>query len=171
MANGYRPPASPDQDHPVALGLKVGIAMLIADSLARLLGFDSPTWSVLTAAFLATAPPFASAKAALRKVVALLVGIVLGVGGAFAAGALSGVPTLHFLLVGFVAGWLGSRSSDYLFAAVVGTVVTFVGSSGSDPTIEVAVRTICMVLIGCVVGPAVVAVVESVRAHLHGARG
>ena len=162
-SDGYQPPQSPEDDHPLVLGLKVAFAMLIADFVARSLGFSQPTWTVLTAAFLATSPPVASAKAAGRKLVALGVGIVLGLVGAYAAGWLSAVPSLHFALVGFVAGWLGTRSADYLFAAVVGTVVTFVGSGGGDPTIEVATQTVCMVLIGCAIGPAVVWAIERVR--------
>ena len=162
-AHDYQAPQSPDQDTWLALGLKVGIAMILADMIARGVGFASPTWSVLTAAFLATSPPIASAKAALKKMIAMAVGIGLGVAGAYAAQAMSGVPSLHFLLVGAVAGILGSRSPDYLFAAVVGTVVTFVGSGGGDPTAEVATRTVCMILIGCAVGPAVVFAVERLR--------
>ena len=164
---GYTSPQSPDRDHPLALGVKVGLAMWLADMIARALGFEAPTWSVLTAAFLATNPPLASARAAVRKTVALAVGLTLGVVGAYAAQAMSGVPTVHFAVVGLFAGWLGSRSPDYLFAAVVGTVVTFVGSGGGDPTAEVATRTICMVLIGCVIGPVVVFAVERVRRFWH----
>lgn len=167
---GYTSPQSPDEDHPLALGLKIGLAMWVADLVARTLGFDAPTWSVLTAAFLATSPPIASAKAALRKLVALAAGLALGVAGAFAAKAMSGVPSIHFAIIGLATGWLGSRSPDYLFAAVVATVVTFVGSGGGDPTVEVATRTVCMVLIGCVIGPAVVFAVERARRKWHDGR-
>lgn len=160
---GYKPPETPQDDHPLSLALKVGVAMVIADTIARGLGFASPTWSVLTAAFLATSPPIASAKAAARKIVAMLVGIALGLVGAYTAALMSGVPSIHFLLVGVVAGYLGTRSPDYLFAAVVGTVVTFVGVDGSDPTMEVAIRTVCMILIGCAVGPVVVWAIERAK--------
>ena len=163
----YEPPQSPDEDMWYWLGLKVACAMMLANFVALRLGFEAPTWSVLTAAFLATSPPIASGKAAVKKLVALAVGIVLGVAGALMADAMSGVATLHIGLVGLVAGVLGSRSPDYLFAAVVGTVVTFVGSGGDDPTLEVAVRTVCMVLIGCAIGPAVVWVIERVREGMH----
>ena len=104
--------------------------------------------------------------AAARKVVALAVGIALGAAGAWAGDLLSGVPSLHFALVGLVAGALGSRSSDFLFAVVVGTVVTFVGSSGQDPLAEVVATTACLVLIGCLIGPAVVWCVERVKRAL-----
>ena len=160
---GYHPPESPEQDHFLSLGLKVALAMLVADFVARRLGFEAPTWSVLTAAFLATAPPVASAKAAGLKLVALAVGVALGTAGAFAASWLESVPSIHFAIVGFVAGALGSRSADYLFAAVVGTVITFIGSGGEDPLGEVVVRTTAMILIGCAVGPVVVWVVERVK--------
>ena len=167
---GYQPPESPDEDTWLVLGLKVGVAMVLADMIARGLGFAAPTWSVLTAAFLATSPPIASATAAVKKIVAMAVGIALGTAGAYAAQAMSGVPSLHFLLVGAVAGALGSRSPDYLFAAVVGTVVTFVGSGGGDPLPEVVTETVCMILIGCAVGPVVVWAIERVRRVLY-ARG
>ena len=168
--NAYRSPRSPADDHPLALALKIGLAMLLADAIARGLGFESPTWSVLTAAFLATSPPIESARAAVKKVIAMAVGLTLGVLGAFAAKAMSGVPSIHFALVGAVTGLLGSRSPDYLFAAVVGTVVTFVGSGGSDPTIEVVTKTTCMILIGCLVGPAIVFAVERARRWWHARR-
>ena len=164
---GYEPPQSPDEDHWAWLGLKVALAMLVANFAASKAGFDAPTWSVLTAAFLATNPPIASGHAALKKVVALAVGIALGVGGAFLASTMPGPPLLHIGVVGLVAGALGSRSPDYLFAAVVGTVVTFVGAGGGDPLAEVATKTVCMVLIGCAVGPAVAWAVEKVRAWHH----
>ena len=164
---GYEPPSSPDEDSAFWLGLKVALAASIANFIAIRSGFDAPTWSVLTASFLATNPPIASGRAALRKMVALAVGIALGLAGAFMASAMSGLPMLHIALVGLVAGALGSRSPDYLFAAVVGTVVTFVGSGGGNPPVEVAARTVVMVLIGCAVGPAVVWTVEKLRARLH----
>ena len=160
---GYTPPQKPEDDHFLSLGLKVAIAMLIADFVARRAGFDAPTWSVLTAAFLATSPPIASAKAAGKKLVALAVGIALGAAGAYAAQLLESVPSVHFAIIGLVAGFLGSRSADYLFAAVVGTVITFIGSGGGDPLIEVVTQTTAMVLIGCAVGPAVVWVIERVK--------
>ena len=131
--NGYTPPQSPEQDHPLALGIKVALAMWLADAIARTLGFEQPTWSVLTAAFLATSPPLASLSAAKEKVIAMLVGIALGAIGAYAASLMSSVPSIHFALVGLVAGFMGTRSPEYLFAAVVGTVVTFVGTGGGDP--------------------------------------
>ena len=159
----YRPPQSPDRDAAWSLGLKMALAMLAADAVARGLGFESPTWSVLTAAFLATSPPIASARAALNKLVAMVVGIGLGVAGAWAAMALEGIPSLHFAIVGLVAGFLGSRSPDYLFAAVVGTVITFVGSGGGDPLAEVVTQTACMIVIGCLIGPAAALAVERFR--------
>ena len=159
----YRPPESPDQDSALSLGVKVALAMFVADAVARFLGFESPTWSVLTAAFLATSPPVASVRAAFKKLIALLVGIALGALGAWSAIVMSGVTPLHFAAVGLVAGFLGSRSPDYLFAAVVGTVVTFVGSGGGDPLPEVVTATTCMVIIGCFIGPMAAWVVERVK--------
>ena len=159
----YQPPESPDQDSALSLGLKMALAMLVADAVARGLGFDSPTWSVLTAAFLATSPPIASIHAAIKKLVAMAVGIALGAAGAWAAMAMSGIPSFHFAIVGLVGGFLGSRSPDYLFAAVVGTVITFVGSGGGDPLPEVVTQTACMIVIGCVIGPAAAWAVERVK--------
>ena len=160
---GYQPPQSPEDDHWLSLGIKVAAAMLIANIVATRSGFEDPTWTVLTAAFLATSPPIASAKAAGKKIVALFIGVALGAAGAYVAQSMSGVPSLHFALVGLVAGALGSRSADYLFAAVVGTVITFIGSGGGDPLPEVIATTTVMVLIGCAIGPVVVWVVERVK--------
>jgi uncharacterized membrane protein YccC len=160
---GYDPPASAEENPWYVLSLKVGLATMLGYLVARACGFEDPTWSVLAAAFLATSSPIASVGSALRKSLALLVGAALGAFGAISAAWLSGVPALHIALVGLTAGLLASRSSDYLFAAVVGTVVTFAASGGGDPIAEVVVTTICMVLIGCVVGPAVVWCVERVR--------
>ena len=161
----YAPPEAPEDNPWYVLGLKVALAMTAGYLLARLCGFESPTWTVLTAAFLATSPPIDSGRAAVKKAVALAVGVSLGAAGAYATQLLPQFPYLHIAVVGFVAGVLGSRSPDYLFAAVVGTVVTFVGSSGGDPLPEVVVQTTCMVLIGCAVGPATVWLVERVRAR------
>ena len=163
---GYRPPATPGEDHPVPLALKVGLSMSLAHWLALALGFHTTTWSVLAAAYLATSPPFATPVAAAKKLVAAAIGIALGVAGAFAAEALRDLVVLHMGLVGAVAGVLATRSPDYLFAAVVGTIVTFAGSAGGDPLAEVAVRTASLILIGCAVGPAVVFAVERVRRAL-----
>ena len=63
-AAAHRSPESPEEDHWLSLGLKVSGAMLLGDLVARLCGFEDPTWSVITAALLATSPPFASARPA-----------------------------------------------------------------------------------------------------------
>lgn len=162
----YRPPDGPEDDHWLALGIKVGAAMFIANVLARALGFEDPTWSVISAAFVATSPPLESVRAALKRLVAVAVGVVLGAAGAWASQLLAGVPALHFALVGLVAGVLGTRSSTYLFAAVVGTIITFAGTGGNDPLPEVVTTTACMVALGCLVGPAVVWCVERTRRAL-----
>ena len=169
-ARTYDPPESPSDDHWFWLGLKVAVAMFIANWIAMRAGFASPTWSVLAAAFLATNPPLRSGKAALRKLIATAVGVAVGVAGVYAGEALAQMRSLHFALVGAVTGLLGSRSPDYLYAAVVGTVITFTAANGNDPTVEVVTRTVCMILIGCAVGPAVVYGVERLRAALAGKR-
>ena len=161
--DAYHPPESAEDDHWLSLGAKVAIAMFLGDLVARASGFDDPTWSVISAAYLATSPPFASIGAVLRKLLALTVGIALGCGGAFLAEPLAGVPSLHFAVVGLIVGALATRSADYLFAAVVATIVTFVGARGGDPLPEVLTTTACMVIIGCAVGPGVVWSVERGR--------
>ncbi len=171
MPNGYRPPQSPAEDNAVALGLKISLAMLIADLVARrLFGFEAPTWSVVTAAYLATNPPIGSAGSALRKVAAMVVGLGLGAAGAYLGQAMSGLPSVHFFFVGLVGGWLATRSADYVFAAVVGAIVTFIGLNGNDPIHETLASTALMIVIGCTVGPATVYAIERARAWLHGRR-
>ena len=169
-SDGDGTPDGPEQHHWLWLGVKMALAMYLADLAARAAGFADPTLSVISAAFLATDGPLGSFRTAGRRVLALGVGLAVGTAGALAGDLLSGVPSLHFALLGLVVGALGSRSSDYLFAAVVGTVVTFVGAGGSDPLVEVVVATGCMVAIGCVVGPAVVWATERLR-ELVGADG
>ena len=164
--DAYRPPRSPGEDRPVPLALKVGLSMSLAHGAALAAGFQTTTWSVLAAAYLATSPPFATPVAAGKKLAAGAIGIALGVAGAFAAQILEGAVLVHMGLVGAVAGTLATRSPDYLFAAVVGTIVTFAGSAGGDPLAEVAVRTACLILIGCAVAPVVVFAVERVRRAL-----
>ena len=159
----YHPPESAEDDHWLSLGVKVAVAMYLADTLSRAGGFDEPTWAVISAAYIATSPPFASLEAVLRKIVALAVGIALGFAGAYTATLLSGIPSLHFVLVGLITGALATRSADYLFAAVVATIVTFAGAGGGDPLPEVLVTTACLVLIGCAVGPVVVWCVERIK--------
>ena len=165
-APAYRSPDGPEDDDWWSLGLKVGLATVTGYLVAVACGFDTPTWSVLTAAFLATAPPASTIWSAGRRALAMLVGVALGGAGAYATTLFPQFPAASVAAVGFVAGALGSRSADYLFAAVVGTVVTFAGLNATDPLAEVIVATACMVLIGCVVGPAVVWGVERARRAL-----
>jgi len=159
----YHPPESAEDDHWLSLGVKVATAMFLADLVSRASGFDEPTWAVISAAYIATSPPFASLQAVIKKIVALAVGIALGFAGAYLATLLTGIPSLHFLLVGLITGALATRSADYLFAAVVATIVTFAGAGGGDPLPEVLVTTSCQVLIGCAVAPVVVWCVERVK--------
>ena len=162
-------PETPEENTWLSLGVKMALAMFLADLVARLLGFENPTWAVISAAFLATGAPIGSFASAARRLGALAVGLALGTTGALLGDAFSGVPSLHFALLGLVAGAIGSRSSDYLFAAVVGTVVTFAG--GDDPLPEVIATTACMVAIGCAVGPAVVWGVERAKGLALDGRG
>ena len=162
-AEPYRSPDAPESDHWLALGIKVAAAMFLTDLVARLCGFSEVTWSVITAAFLATNPPVESARSAAMKLAALLVGLALGAAGAAFGQLLLSVPALHFAAVGLVVGALATRSSEYLFSAIVATVVTFSGLSGGDPVVEIVVTTASLVLIACLVAPAVVWGVERLR--------
>ena len=168
---GYVPPETPEQDSPLWLGLKIAAAMFLADLIASTIGFEAPTWSIIVAAYLSTQPPLSSVGGAKEKLMAMVVGLALGT---LFAWLHQFVPAqgvaLTFGVIGFVAGALAVRSSNYVFAGVVATIVTFTAQTGEEPVLTEAVRAGCMIAIGCAVGPAVVWAVERLRAWRH-ARG
>lgn len=164
----YEPPESPVDDHPLWLGAKIATAMFLADILlSTVVGFQSPTWGILVAAFLATEPPQSSHSAALKKFAAAALGAVLGVAGAYANQFVPGNgAALTFAVIGLIGGILASRSADLIFAVVVGTVITFVGQTGNETVFVEAMQAALMILAGCVIGPSVVWAVEKLRAWL-----
>ena len=82
---GYEPPQNPTDDHPGWLATKIAVAAFLADFIAStLIGFPSPTWSIILATYLACQPPESGAASAGRKLLAMMVGVVLGVAGAWA---------------------------------------------------------------------------------------
>ena len=166
--DAYEPPRSPEDDHALWLALKIGAAMFLANLIATNLGFMTPTWSIILAAYLAMEPPVSSAKTAFGKVIAMAVGLCLGIVGAYLNDGMTSLPSVTFGVVGLVAGFLATRSANYLFAAVVATIITFTAQGGNQPIIEEAVAAACMIAIGCLTGPSVVWVVERLRAWRQG---
>ena len=168
----YEPPEGPVDDHPLWLGTKIAIAMFLADLiLSTGLKLESPTWGILVGAFLATEPPQNSGGAALKKIGAALIGAVLGIAGAYANQFVpGGASAVTFAVIGLVAGALASRSADLLFAAVVATVITFVGQTGNETVVGEAIMAAIMIGVGAIVGPLVVWTVERLRARLHDRR-
>lgn len=164
----YVPPRSPEDDHPLWLALKVGLSMFLADLIASTIGFQAPTWSIILAAYLSTQPPQSSAGAAGRKLLAMVGGVALGVGSGYVHQFVpnQGVA-LTFAGLGLIAGVLATRSADYVFAAVVATVITFVAQTGEETVLVEGLRAAAMIVIGCLVAPAVVWSVERVRAWRH----
>ena len=150
-----------------ALSLKVGLAMAMADMVARLVGVPAADLAVITAAFIAAQPPASSIGKALRRWVSALLGVALGLvaGWAVRAGAL---PTLAPLLIGLIAGGLSARSTDYLHAAVVGIVVAFTIEAGERGLLPVAGEKALAVTIGCAVAPLVVLLVDRLRGRSEG---
>ena len=167
---GYEPPQNPTDDHPGWLATKIAVAAFLADFIAStLIGFPSPTWSIILATYLACQPPESGAASAGRKLLAMMVGVVLGVAGAWANQFVpNGASAATFLVIGIVGGTLAARSADYVFAAVVATVITFSAQSGEELVIVEALQAAIMIVVGCIVGPTVVFLVERFRAWRHG---
>ena len=164
---GYSAPTSPEEDHPLWLGGKIAAAMFLADAICSVIGFESPTWSILVAAFLATQPPQQAQSNALKRVVATGLGLVLGVVGAWANQFVpTGAAAVTFVGIGLVCGWVATRDAAYLFTVVVATVITFTAQTGNETVLVEALRAALMIGIGCIVGPTVVWAVESLRARL-----
>lgn len=164
----YHPPAQPEEDHPLWLALKIGLSMFLADLICSLIGFAAPTFAIITAAFLSVQPPQQSVGSAARKLVAVLVGASLGVAAAYGHSFLpaNGIAAT-FAVIGLVGALLANRSSDYLFAVVVATVITFSAQSGEETVLVEALQGAATILIGCVVAPSVVWGVERLRAWRH----
>ena len=156
---GDRDPA----DEPFWLvAVKVGVAMALADALARLAGFSSPSVATISTIFIAGQPPGKSIGKGLRRWFAALSGVAVGAGAAYAIARVSAPPTVAFLVIGALAGALRPRSVDYLYAAVIGAVVALTVQAGNDPVVEIAIEQAIQVTIGCAVAPVVVLVVERV---------
>ena len=156
-AEGERDPAN----EPFWLmALKVGVAMALADALARLAGFESPSVATISTIFIAGQPPAKSIGKGLRRWLAALGGVAIGTVVAAALAAYALPPTLAFLVIGALAGALRPRSVDYLYAAVIGAVVALTVQAGSDPVGEIALAQAIQVTIGCAVAPIVVLIAD-----------
>ncbi|WP_308915673.1 hypothetical protein [Jannaschia sp. LMIT008] len=168
-AHDYAPPQSPEEDHPLWLAIKIGTAMFLADLVcSNLIGFSSPTWSIILAAYLSVQPPIAGRASAGRRLLAMLLGLSLGVAGAYANQFVpNGASAATFAVIGLVGGYMASKGADYLFAAVVATVITFVGQSGEETVFVEAMQAGIMILVGCIVGPGTAWTVERLRGWLH----
>ena len=147
------------------LGTKLGTCMALTDFVCRQLGYDDPTWAVICAAFLVVVPPKASFSSALQRIGATLVGIVVGLAGAYAARWLGWFPSVHFLLAGLVIGPFAVRSSTFLYGVVVATVVSYAGGSGQSIP-QTALDTFVLVAIGSLLAPVCVVVMEWARARV-----
>lgn len=169
-ARDYVPPQSPEEDHPLWLGGKIALAMVLTHLLCAWIGLTRPTFGVITAAFTATQPPDSSLSSAGQRLAATAAGVALGVGGAYAnqfvpAGPWSAVAT--FAVIGLVAGLLATRSSTMIFTVVVAVVITLTAQDGNETVLAEAMQAAIMIGVGCIVGPAVVWAVEHGRGRLH----
>lgn len=159
-----RPPDGPEDQHPLWLGAKIATAMFLAHAICTLIGFETPTWGVIVAAYLATQAPWSGIESAKQRALATAVGLALGVAGAWGNQFVpEGFALVTFVAVGLVAGWMASRDATYLFAAVVATVITLTAQTGNETVLVEALRAAMMIAIGCAVGPAVVWAFETAR--------
>lgn len=154
-----------------ALALKVGLAMALADGVARLFGVPGATLAVITAAFISARPPATSIGMGLRRWLAAMLGVALGLGAGWAVRTVGGLPALAPLAIGLIAGGLCARSSDYLYVAVAGIVVAFTLESTERNLLEVGLEKALLVTIGCVAAPLVVLAVDRLRGRATGGEG
>ena len=163
----YQPPSSPEDDHPAWLGLKVATAMSLTHLICTGTGFAQPTFGIITAAFTATQPPQNSRSLALKRIGATVIGAGLGVGGAlFRAEVPDGFAVAAFAVIGAVVGVVATWSEAMLFAVVVAVVVTLTAQEGNETILVEAVRGAITIVVGSLIGPAVVWAVEWGRAWL-----
>lgn len=150
------------------LALKVGLAMALADGTARLFGVPGATLAVITAAFISARPPATSIGMGLRRWLAAMLGVALGLAAGWAVRAVGSPPMLAPLGIGLIAGGLCARSSDYLYVAVAGIVVAFTLESTERNLLEVGAEKALLVTIGCIAAPLVVLAVDRLRGRTTG---
>ena len=163
---GYRPPEAADEQPPWVLAFKMALACTLVALIARLAGYPNPTTGVISTAFLVSNGPMKTWRTALWRMASLLLGGVLGILAAYLGRPLGREPLWFFPLLGAVGGWLGSLRPDLIYVIVIGIVVAAQGAEGDQPIPEVAMEMAVQIAASCIVGPAVVWAVESVRARL-----
>ena len=163
---GYHPPEAADEQPPWVLAFKMALACTLVALIARAAGYPNPTTGVISTAFLVSNGPVKTASTALWRMASLLIGGALGMVAAQFGRPLAQEPLWFFPLLGAIGGWLGSLRPDLIYVIVIGIVVAAQGAKGDQPIPEVAVEMAVQIAASCIVGPAVVWAVESVRARL-----
>ena len=164
--HGHRPLGAPG-DHPAWLmGLRLALAVGASALVARLLGYGTPSWAIITAAYIATNPPAESLRTALSDLAAAVLGILFGLAAAWTFPAGEAVPVWHFVLIAFVGGACATRHPAFVYTVVVGTVVAFSAGEGAETPIEVALDCAALILIAVVLAPGVVWALEWVRSRV-----
>ena len=163
---GYHPPEAADEQPPWVLAFKMALACTLVALIARAAGYPNPTTGVISTAFLVSNGPVETFRSALWRMASLFLGGVLGVIAAFFGRPLEREPLWFFPLLGAIGGWLGSLKPDLIYVIVIGIVVAAQGAEGDQPIPEVAMEMAVQIAASCIVGPAVVWAVESVRARL-----
>ncbi|MBM2574732.1 FUSC family protein [Jannaschia sp. Os4] len=158
-------PDGPEDDHPAWLAMKLGGAMALAYAVARLVGFEEPTWSVISAGFVAVEPPVDALRTARQRIVAMAIGVAIGVAAAYASGHL-GIAGRAALMavVGAAVAFVVNKASGLMFALVIAAVVAFAAPTAEETIPVEALRIAAMSLIGVLAAPLVVWAVEAARA-------
>lgn len=159
-------PDGPEDDRAPWLAAKLGIAMALAYVAARLVGFEAPTWSVISAGFVAVEPPKGALKTAAQRVLAMGFGVALGIAAAYASEPLGTAGrTAVIAALGGAVALLVTRSSGLMFALVIAAVVAFAAPPAEETIPVEALRIAAMSLIGVLAAPPVVWAVEALRAR------
>ena len=162
---GYQPPEGADEQPPWVLALKMALSCALVALAVRLIGFPNPSTGVISAAFLVSNGPVATARSTVWRVLSLFVGGTLGLLAAYSGQAAGKVPFLWFPLFGAVSGWAGSLKPDMIYLIVIAVVVAAQGVAGDQPIPEVATEVGVQIAVSCLIAPAVVWGVEWVRAR------
>lgn len=162
---GYKPPESAEQHEWWWLAAKFATSWAIIDLACGYLGMPSPSTGIIAAAFLVASPPVSAARTTAWRILAMFIGAGAGAGGAYWGLASDGeIPTAFFALFGVLAGAMATRKSALTYCAVVGVVVAAQGVAGDVSVPTVAWETAIQLVVGCIVGLAIIWSFEKARA-------
>ena len=162
---GYRPPEKAEHHEWWWLAAKFAVAWALIDLVCGAIGLPSPSTGIIAAGFLVSSPPVAAVKVTIWRIVGMFVGVIMGSAGAYWGTATDGeIPTAFFILFGVLVGAMATQRDALTYAAVIGTVVAAQGVADDTSITTVAWETAIQLVIGCLIGLAVIWTAEKVRA-------